>query len=213
MDSLWLLIYSKFSPACSEMINIINTNTIKVHFDTLCIDNSELRKRVLTSKKLGIEHVPCILYINKASGVVEKYEGEKSFEILDTLIVSQPMEQFQESQTMQPSQSQHSPVPVQSSHVHQPSELTTMIDDLDGMDIQQQPIVNVPGPVKQKVSPSDIMAVSKGRDSDVSIGTNPSMAISSNAQQQVTVQPIEQKKTGKPVDIAAAMAAAQGRRE
>ena len=90
----------------------------------------------------------------------------------------------------------------------QPPNLTTMIDDLDDMEQPAAPIVNVPSALKQKVSPGDIMALAKGREDEPGIKTNIGANMPPPSQQQPS---IEQKKTGKPVDIAAAMSAARGR--
>ena len=215
MDSLWLLLYSKFSPACTELINIIKSNNTGITLESVCVDNIEVRRRLARSKKFNIEHVPCILHINKSSGIAEQYEGERSFSLIHSLIEAQIPEQLPplpEIQTIPE-------LPVQPPHVHvqppQETQQATMIDDLD--QIQDMPpleIKNVPSALKQKVSPGEIMAMAKGRDNDSGIKTNPSIIPSpNNADLQNTVEKIEQKKTGKPVDIAAAMAAAQSRRE
>jgi len=209
MDSLWLLLYSKFSPACTELINIIKSNNTGITLESVCVDNIEVRRRLTRSKKFNIEHVPCILHINKSSGIAEQYEGERSFSLIHSLIEAQIPEQLPplpEIQTM--------PEPP---HVQPPQETqqATMIDDLDQIhDMPPLEIKNVPSALKQKVSPGEIMAMAKGRENDSGIKTNPSIIPSSNnTDLQNTVEKIEQKKTGKPVDIAAAMAAAQSRRE
>lgn len=137
-----------------------------------------LRKRVLASTKINIEHVPCILHINKTTGVVEQYEGEKSFQLIESLIEEPP---------------EPSPV-IQEQPVVTPIEMT---------EIEEEPNTSS-RKLKQKISATDIMTVAKTREAD-----------SAGQQQQPPIQgePIEQKKTGKPVDIAAAMSAAQSRRE
>lgn len=190
MDSLWVLLYSKFSPRCTELINAINSNVMKVRIEALCVDNAKLRERIATSKKFNIEHVPCILHINKATGVVEQYEGEKSFQLIGTLVEEQPQVQVHPPAAEQQQQIQPRAQP-------QAQPAMTMIDDLDDREEQHQP-----SPLKQKISPGDIMALVKSREGD-----NPQQP-----QQQQPIAPVEtQKKTGKPVDIAAAMSAAQRR--
>ena len=211
MDSLWLLLYSKFSPACGELIDIINSNNLKISLETLCIDNKDVRKRILSSKKFNIEHVPCILHIIKSTGVVEQYEGEKSFNLVETLIIPEVVVQqpsFLESMPLPPSIPEQSLQSLPQSLPQQPPNLTTMIDDLDDMEQPAAPIVNVPSALKQKVSPGDIMALAKGREDEPGIKTNIGANMPPPSQQQPS---IEQKKTGKPVDIAAAMSAARGR--
>lgn len=211
MDSLWLLLYSKFSPACSEIIEIIKANDTGIQFQPVCIDNSEVRRMLSRSKKFNIEYVPCILHISKSTGVAEQYEGERSFNLIQSLVESrQPLDIQQQPVFVEEQQPQPQPLLQQPQAVH--SESMTMIDDLDAISMPVNEIKNVPAALKQKVSPGDIMAMAKGRENmDSGIRSNISIPPEQLQQQQIPSEKIEQKKTGKPVDISAALAAAQRR--
>lgn len=84
--SVIVVIYSRY---CNESLQFLeslekNTETVKMDIRKLCIDNENIRERVLGSK-LGIKCVPTIL-IYHANGEVEKYEENTCFEWLDFII-------------------------------------------------------------------------------------------------------------------------------
>ena len=84
--SVIVVIYSRY---CNESLQFLesleqNTETFKMDIRKLCIDNENIRERVLDSK-LGIKSVPTIL-IYHANGEVEKYEENTCFEWLDFII-------------------------------------------------------------------------------------------------------------------------------
>jgi thioredoxin-like negative regulator of GroEL len=84
--SVIVVIYSRY---CNESLQFLeslekNTETVKMDIRKLCIDNENIRERVLDSK-LGINSVPTIL-IYHANGEVEKYEENTCFEWLDFII-------------------------------------------------------------------------------------------------------------------------------
>jgi hypothetical protein len=79
-----LLLYSKYSETCNNLMNSLKTNNINLPMITFfCIDNEEIRRRILASN-IVINLVPCILvtYINN----IEKYEGPDALRWLDNLI-------------------------------------------------------------------------------------------------------------------------------
>jgi hypothetical protein len=85
MDStLWILIYSKFSPSCNELFAFIEQTKVPTPFKLLEIDNKEIRKRILSDKKFSIKSVPCIISLNGA-GVASQYEGAKAFEVVNAM--------------------------------------------------------------------------------------------------------------------------------
>lgn len=88
MEQLYILLYSKYSHQCKKYMNMINQSAdfvSKIDLKTVCIDNEEVRKRIVNSKKIGITSVPCILVVYKDGGV-EKYEGGTAFEWAEELI-------------------------------------------------------------------------------------------------------------------------------
>jgi len=74
-----VLFWSKYSANSKKIINLMNQYNAKI--ESICIDNEEVRKRIAKDKKIGISVVPTILALYQ-NGVIEKYEGEKAFELL-----------------------------------------------------------------------------------------------------------------------------------
>ena len=68
-----ILLYSKYSKFSTNIISTVNQyQSIFVenfNMKTLCIDNENIRKRVLNSKKISITCVPSILVIYEDGGV------------------------------------------------------------------------------------------------------------------------------------------------
>ena len=56
-----------------------------VGLNTVCIDNQDVRKRVLKNGKIEISVVPCLLIVYR-SGEVEKYEGEAAFQWIEEAV-------------------------------------------------------------------------------------------------------------------------------
>jgi hypothetical protein len=73
-DTQIVLIYSKYSPHCKPILDIISeVNDKRVKF--VCIDNKSTREKILSSKSIHIRSVPCII-LKHRSGTIEKFEGE-----------------------------------------------------------------------------------------------------------------------------------------
>ena len=90
MNNNIVIVYSKFSPNSQNLLKTIHG---KMPYKTLCIDNKDVRKRILNDNKLNIQFVPCILVLYP-QGVVEKYEGNVAFnwitEVLKNIQQIQP---------------------------------------------------------------------------------------------------------------------------
>ena len=79
-----VVMYSKFSQGCSAFLEILSKVPTFKH-TLLCIDNEDVRKRVLSPQsKLNVTEVPCIFRIYERNGYVETFEGERAFTILNT---------------------------------------------------------------------------------------------------------------------------------
>lgn len=115
-----VVVYSKFSQASTKLIGMIDKNPpLKQNTHLLCIDNEEVRKRIVKSQKLNIKHVPCIMRLHENTGYVESFEGEKAFSLVNTYYIeylerqqSQPQPQLQSYQPPQ-QQYQQQPPPQQ----------------------------------------------------------------------------------------------------
>ena len=84
-----ILLYSKYSKFSTNIISTINQyqNIFVENFNIklLCIDNENIRKRILNSKKINITGVPSILVIYNDGGV-ENYENNDAFNWVDEII-------------------------------------------------------------------------------------------------------------------------------
>lgn len=79
-----VLLYSKFSRACNKFLEILEKVPLVEENTTLvCIDNNEVRKRIMHSKKLSIKEVPAFLRVYESNGYVESFEGDKAFAVLN----------------------------------------------------------------------------------------------------------------------------------
>jgi len=74
-----VLFWSKYSPHCKKLIVLINQ--LDANIEKCCIDNKDMRKRLAADTRIKIKVVPTILSIYD-NGIIEKYEGEKAFELL-----------------------------------------------------------------------------------------------------------------------------------
>jgi hypothetical protein len=75
-----MLLYSKYSKHCIDLLNIITINEI-AGFTNVCIDEPQIRDRVLKSSTLKIRQVPCIVSEDK-----QVYEGELAFRLVNSII-------------------------------------------------------------------------------------------------------------------------------
>jgi len=87
--SFSILIYSKFSKRSDELLDIINTSPVnfsQLGLSTICADNKEIRKRILSNKDIVLKYVPCIL-VGYSDGRIDKYDGNNAknwiFSIID----------------------------------------------------------------------------------------------------------------------------------
>jgi len=74
-----VLFWSKYSTHCKKLIDLINQH--EANITKCCIDNNDMRKRLAADTRIKIKVVPTILSIYE-NGIIEKYEGEKAFELL-----------------------------------------------------------------------------------------------------------------------------------
>ena len=104
-----VLLYSKYSEFSKSIIKQIESSSFdfvnKKKLSTVCIDNDDIRNRILKSNDMDIKTVPCILIIHD-DGVVEKYEGEDAFkwveEIISKNVHVEQQPQIQQPQIQQP---------------------------------------------------------------------------------------------------------------
>jgi hypothetical protein len=84
-----VLFYSQYSPNCKRILSLIESSSIDftslLNLSNVCIDNVQIRNRILKSKNIKINSVPCILTIYPDGGV-EKYEGSHTFNWVEEII-------------------------------------------------------------------------------------------------------------------------------
>ena len=133
-----ILLYSKYSNFSKNFFNIMNqTDVLKnIQIKLLCVDNEKLRERILNSKNIKINNIPCIL-IMYDNGTVDKYEGTDCFLWLDDFIEKTQKTQLSikklpqqvniQQSHLQPSQ----PPPKIIKTQKQESKKVTSVDDIE----------------------------------------------------------------------------------
>ena len=127
-----VLFYSKYSPACKRIMNIISDTELTLI--NVCVDSSDIREKLSQSNEVDIQVVPSILKIYTDGGI-EKFEGSSAFKWVEEVIslITPPIQ----SQPMQPQPVQPQPVQPQPEQPQpeqpQPVQLnsgSTLISDL-----------------------------------------------------------------------------------
>lgn len=93
-----ICLYSKFSNSSKEFVE--SSGDLPINF--VCIDNKEVRNRVISDSKLKITFVPCILSVF-SDGRLEKFEGVDAFKWLEN-IKSQTQTSEQKEQSINPTE-------------------------------------------------------------------------------------------------------------
>ena len=132
MEQLCVLLYSKYSPNSKKFITMLQEAPIDfssiVGMNTLCIDNTIIRKQVMRSKDIQIEVVPCILLVYSDGGV-EKYDGPHAFNWAEEVIKTNSSNKSQPPLPIQP-QSRQKTGDIQQSPPKQIGPSRTSIEDL-----------------------------------------------------------------------------------
>ena len=90
-------LYSEFSKKCKKIKKMIDN---QLNIEYISIDSKDIRDCINNDKKLYIKKVPCILMMYD-NGTVEKYEGDKCFQICKTLLKKKEQRQQKEQQELQ----------------------------------------------------------------------------------------------------------------
>ena len=75
-----ICLYSKFSSNSKNFVE--SAGNLPINF--ICIDNKDIRNRIISDSKLTISFVPCILCLF-SDGRLEKYEGSDAFSWLEDI--------------------------------------------------------------------------------------------------------------------------------
>lgn len=88
-SKLSVLLYSKYSETSTKLIDKMESSGVNfqsiVSLQLLCIDNKEVRNRILQNKQINVDSVPCILVIFPDGGI-EKYDGLNAFNWVEQII-------------------------------------------------------------------------------------------------------------------------------
>lgn len=114
---LCILLWSKYSPLSKQLMGALEASPINltstVGLNLVCIDNEDVRERIIKAKQIDISSVPCILIVYPSGGV-EKYEGSGAFEwIEETVRKHMPPQPPQPKPQPQPQSPQPPPQPSQ----------------------------------------------------------------------------------------------------
>lgn len=84
-----IFLYSKYSNNSKNLIDIINNSNLSLTLNIkyICIDNKDIRNRILNSSKIKIKVVPTILNVFN-NGIVQLYEGQHAFQYINNAINS-----------------------------------------------------------------------------------------------------------------------------
>ena len=85
---LCVLLYSKYSNKSNQLLSAIGSCPIdlasSIGLTSVCIDNKDVRNKIMKSKNISIITVPTILLIYH-NGNIEKYEGKGSFDWIEEM--------------------------------------------------------------------------------------------------------------------------------
>ena len=89
MERLCVLLYSKYSPMSTKLLSALSSCPVDlstvVGLTSVCIDNEQVRKRILKNGKIEVGAVPCVLIVYRSGGV-EKYEGSGAFQWIEEAV-------------------------------------------------------------------------------------------------------------------------------
>ena len=142
-----ILLFSKYSENSKKILALIKDNNLfdSLNIHSVCIDNENIRKRILNSD-IEIIVVPCLLII-KDKIQIEKFEGQELNNWLSFQIQQQHMLQ---------------PPPIQQQHMLQQSQ--SVKQDMSSTEQQQIPIIISDVDSTQI---DDLLLLDEGEDDDV----------------------------------------------
>ena len=137
-----ILFYSKYSVSSKKLTDFINSSgldTNLINLQNVCIDNEEVRKRILNNKQIGITSVPCLLLIYQDGGI-EKYDGDVIFRWFEEIVNKFIQTKIPEEKSIKVKKVQN----IKKEKTSVPKKTVTSIDDLvseeDIEDIEEENI-------------------------------------------------------------------------
>lgn len=84
---MYAVLYSKFSQASQRFLALLeNVPKLRQQSTLLCIDNRQVRQRVMSNPKLPVQEVPCVIRVFADTGYTELFEGEQAFALVKGLM-------------------------------------------------------------------------------------------------------------------------------
>jgi hypothetical protein len=169
-----VLFWSKYSNNCKKILELMNAHNFNI--ENVCVDNKDIRSRILNDKRIKLSKVPTILALYD-TGVIEKYEGNRAFDLFNNAFNEMQKKQKRIEKKLKksekpslnqqtPPQPQQTP-PQQTPPQHQNNGLTSL-DDLVGDDLfsdQDERVNNKNLPVKTSSKIASIAAdIAKSRE-------------------------------------------------
>lgn len=160
-----IYLYSKYSAYCTSFNELISNSGID-YIIPVCIDNKDVRIKILSNNTLAINLVPCILFVYP-NGSIEKYEGDSAFLWINDLISkSQPVVQNQPVETFVEEilEEKEEIVPVKKTRAKKKKVIIPQeIDDEPEEDDYQSNLVRSSSAIaKKEAEPNKIVKTSSG---------------------------------------------------
>ena len=155
------LLYSKYSKYCTDLIDRIEKSNIDFTKETkllpVCIDNEDIRKKIISSSNIEIHSVPTVLIIYEDGGV-EKYEGDDAFNWVEDILnkkhtLSPPTMQQQPPMMPQQPPMMQQPPPMMQQPPPMMQQPPPMIQQQPPMIQQQPPMIQQQPPMMQQQPP------------------------------------------------------------
>jgi hypothetical protein len=157
MENLYsVFIFSKYSSNCKKMFDMLKNSRLQpetIKLQMLCVDNDQVRKRILSNNQIDIKTVPCILSVFN-NGAVEKYESQHAFAWVENMInkyAPPPQQSFQQAPQPQAHQPVIQHLPPAQRPIHQPiiiDEERTEIEEDDNVKLPVKKTLKVPKRMK-----------------------------------------------------------------
>lgn len=170
-----VLFWSKYSNNCKKILELMNAHNFNI--ENVCVDNKDIRSRILNDKRIKLSKVPTILTLYD-TGVIEKYEGNRAFDLFNNVFNEMQKKQklIEEQLKKEKTQNQQTPPQIQQTppqtqqtppQIQQNNGLTSL-DDLVGDDLfsdQDERVNNKNLPVKTSSKIASIAAdIAKSRE-------------------------------------------------
>jgi len=151
LPEYFVVLFSKYSNACKKFMDTVNNGNLNLNFNYLCVDNKDIKNRIVSSAEIDIKQVPCLLVINEQTGSIDKYEGQDSFIWIND-IIQQRQKQLLEEQIKQQALIQQQ---MQQQMMMQKNEIHQKFVERD-IDESVKPIKKLKSSTKKKTMIEDI---------------------------------------------------------